>query len=1142
MLNRLLAISAAGVLLGPVAGFTAQDRPRPKAEDPAPAAVAPAKKTDAPAPKAGAPAAAAKKTDSTAAAEKADTARLSAKGLDGLKLRNIGPALMSGRIADIALDPADRNTWYVAVGSGGVWKTVNAGTTWTPVFDGEGSYSIGCVTIDPANPHTIWVGTGENVGGRHVGFGDGVYRSRDGGASWQNLGLKDSQHVSKILVHPKNPDVVYVAAQGPLWSKGGDRGLFKTTDGGRTWTKSLGAGEWTGVTDVAMDPRNPDVLYAATWQRHRTVAAYMGGGPESGIHRSTDGGATWEKLKKGLPEGPLGKIGLALSPQDPDVLYAAIELNRRTGAVYRSTDRGSSWEKRSEAVSGATGPHYYQELYASPHAEGRVYLVDVRMQVSDDGGKTFRRVDEKDKHSDNHAIAFRADDPEYLLAGTDGGLYETFDLAKTWRFVANLPVTQFYKIALDDDAPFYNVYGGTQDNSTQGGPVRTDSVNGIANRDWFITLFADGYQPATEPGNPDILYSEWQQGNLVRFDRTTGERVHIQPQPGKGDPAERFNWDAPILVSPHSPKRLYYASQRVWRSDDRGDSWKAVSGDLTRNQDRMTLPLMGRQWSWDSPWDMTAMSSFDTITSLAESPKAEGVVYAGTDDGILQVTEDGGKSWRKVEVGTLPGVPASAFVNDVKADLFDAGTVYVALDDHKSGNFRPYLLKSSDRGRTWRSIAGDLPDRHLVWRVVQDHVKPDLLFAATEFGVFFTPNGGSRWVKLTGDVPTISFRDLAIQRRENDLVCGSFGRGIFVLDDYSALRDVTEEGLAKEAALFPVRKAWWYVERDPLGEPGRASQGAAYFMAKNPPFGAVFTYHLAEEVKTKAKQRQEAEKPLVEAGKDAPYPGWAAVEAERREPAPAVVLVVKDAAGNVVRRVEGKAAKGIPPRGVGPAAACDPGRRLAIQVRRRGRRGADEVSSRRPARTRSRSRSRWTGRRPTSPVLCGFEVAPMRKGVLPAADPRDAAAFFARAAAVQRTASAATQAVSQARKRVDALREAVERSRTSPDGLDAELHVIDQELYAIDEALSGNRSRATIEDDGPVTINGRVRTAAIAGSWSTYGPTATQRLCLAIAEEELAPVREKLNALLGEKLPAFEKRLEAAGAPWTPGQPVPPLP
>ena len=1070
-----------------------------------------------------------------------DEASPAAKPFDGLKLRAIGPALMSGRIADIAIDPTNPSTWYVAVGSGGVWKTVNAGTTWTPLFDKEASYSIGCVTIDPSNPHVVWVGTGENVGGRHVGFGDGVYRSRDAGASWENLGLKDSQHISKILVHPKNPDVVWVAAQGPLWSKGGDRGLFKTTDGGKTWTKVLGAGEWTGVTDVAIDPRNPDVLYAATWQRHRTVAGYMGGGPESGIHRSTDGGATWEKLKKGLPEGPLGKIGLAISPQNPDVIYAAIETNRRTGGVYRSTDRGSSWEKRSETVSGATGPHYYQELYASPHAEGRIYLVDVRMQVSDDGGKTFRRVEEKDKHSDNHAIAFRKDDPDYLLVGTDGGIYESLDLATTWRFVANLPVTQFYKIAADDDAPFYNVYGGTQDNSTQGGPSRTDTSNGIRNADWFITLFADGYQPATEPGNPDILYSEWQQGNLVRVDRTTGERVYIQPQPEPGDPVERFNWDAPILVSPHSPKRLYYASQRVWRSDDRGDSWRAVSGDLTRNQDRMTLPFMGRQWSWDSPWDMTAMSTFDTITSLAESPKAEGLLYAGTDDGILQVSEDGGKSWRKVEAGSLPGVPASAFVNDIKADLHDAGTVYVALDDHKSGDFRPYLLKSTDRGRTWRSIAGDLPARNLVWRVVQDHVKPDLLFAGTEFGLYFTTDGGARWVRLGGDVPTIAFRDLALQRRENDLVGGSFGRGIFVLDDYSVLREATAEALAKEATLFPTRKAWWYVEREPLGEPGRASQGAAYFTAPNPPFGAVFTYHLADDIRSREKTRQEREKALIEAGKDTPFPGWTEVEAERRERKPVVVLTVKDAAGHVVRRIEGKAEEGF--------------HRVAWDLR---------LPSTQAIGSRPR-RDEEDGEGPTGVLaapgaytvslakqvdgvtteLAGpvrFDVARLRPGALPGSDPQQTAAFLRQVAEAERATTAASQAVRQAQERAKALRTALERSLSAPDALDAELHAIEQELHAIDETLGGNRARATIEDDGVATISRRVQVASTSGAWSTYGPTPTHRRSLEIAEKEFAAVRERLNAVLEQRLPAFEQKLEQAGAPWTPGRPVPPLP
>ena len=392
------------------------------------------------------------------------------ENFSGLKFRSIGPAFASGRIADIAIHPEDDNVWYVAVGSGGVWKTKNAGVTWTPIFDDQSCYSTGCITIDPNNPHIIWLGTGENVGGRHVSYGDGIYRSDDGGKSWDNMGLKESQHISKIIVHPKNSNVVWVAAQGPLWNKGDERGLYKTTDGGKTWKKTLGNNEWTGVTDIVIDPLDPDRLYAATWDRHRTVAAYMGGGPGSGIHRSTDGGETWEQLKKGLPESNMAKIGLAISPQKPDVLYAAIELDRRSGGIYKSTDRGSSWEKQSDAVAGATGPHYYQELYASPHAFDRIYLVDVRIQVSDDGGKTVRRLKEQHKHSDSHAIAFRKDDPDYLLIGTDGGIYESFDLAENWRFMNNLPLTQYYKVAVDDAEPFYNIFGGTQDVNTHGGP------------------------------------------------------------------------------------------------------------------------------------------------------------------------------------------------------------------------------------------------------------------------------------------------------------------------------------------------------------------------------------------------------------------------------------------------------------------------------------------------------------------------------------------------------------------------------------------------------------------------------------------------------------------------------------------------
>ena len=616
--------------------------------------------------------------------------RLTAKTLEGLAWRGIGPALMSGRISDLVIQPGDRGTWYVAVGSGGVWKTVNAGTTWEPVFDGQGSYSIGCLTLDPRRPETVWVGTGENVGGRHVGYGDGVYRSLDGGATWTRMGLEDSEHIGTILVHPENSDIVYVAVQGPLWKPGGQRGLFKTEDGGKTWTRILGGGEYTGVNEVRMDPRDPNVLYASTHQRYRSVSALINGGAESGIHKSTDGGKTWRRVTKGLPEEDMGKIGLAISPQNPEVVYATIELAHRKGGFWRSSDSGETWEKRNDYLSGGTGPHYYQEIFASPHAFDRVYQMDVWMHVTEDGGKSFRRVGEKHKHSDNHALAFVADDPEYLLSGCDGGIYESFDLGKTWRFVANLPVTQFYKVAVDNDLPFYNLYGGTQDNNTQGGPSRTDNVHGIRNSDWFITLGGDGHQPAVDPTNPDIVYYEWQEGNLTRYDRKTGETVYIQPQPADGELQDRFNWDAPILVSPHDPARLYFASQRVWRSDDRGDSWRPVSGDLTRGLDRLELPMMGRVQSFDAVWDLLAMSAYGSITSLSESPLVEGLIYAGTDDGLIQVTEDGGATWRKA--GALPGARDSLFINDLKADLHDPDVVYAAGDDHKSGDFAPYLF------------------------------------------------------------------------------------------------------------------------------------------------------------------------------------------------------------------------------------------------------------------------------------------------------------------------------------------------------------------------------------------------------------------------------------------------------------------
>ena len=1061
----------------------------------------------------------------------------SAKNFDGLKFRSIGPAFMSGRIADIAIDPTDDNTWYIGVGSGGVWKTENAGVTWNPIFEDQTSYSIGCVALDPNNPNSVWVGTGENVGGRHVGFGDGVYRSGDGGKNWENLGLKKSEHISKIIVHPRSPDTIFVAAQGPLWTSGGERGFYKSDDGGKTWRRTLGNDEWTGVTDIALDPRNADRIYAATWDRHRTVAAYMGGGPGTGIHRSDDGGETWTKLTEGLPKSNMGKLSIAVSPHNPGTVFAAIELDRRTGGVYRSNDRGNSWAKQSDTVSGGTGPHYYQELYACPHTRDRLYLMDVRMQVSNDGGKTFKRVTEQHKHSDNHALAFRADDPDYLLCGTDGGLYESFDLAKNWRFMDNLPVTQFYKIALDDSEPFYNIYGGTQDNATEGGPSRTDNVQGIQNGDWKVVLDWDGHQPATEPGNPNIVYAERQEGFLSRIDMATGEIVDIQPQAEDGDPFERFNWDAPILVSPHNPTRLYVASQRVWCSENRGDEWTAISEDLTKNQNRLALPIMGGPQSWDNPWDFLAMSTFNTITSLAESPKQEGLLYAGTDDGLVHVSENGGESWTKIEVGSMPGVPDAAFVNDIRADLFDANTVYIALDNHKNGDFKPYLLKSTDAGKSWQSITSNLPERLLVWRLVQDHVKPGLMFAATEFGIYFTIDGGGRWTQLKGGLPTISFRDIHIHRRENDLVAASFGRSIYILDDMAPLRALSDDTFGAEATLFESRPALWYFPRPHLGFSGqKGDQGASHFVADNPPFGAVFTYYLKDELKSKQQLRQDEEKQRGKNKLPIEFPGWDELEQERRKMDPKVWLTVSDSEGNVVRRIPGESKKGF--------------HRTAWDLRYPQPDAVKLIADPPPMWPESPTGQMCAPGTYTVAIskvvdgkvsqLCepkSFEVKQWRTGSLESADPADVAAFWREYESAVRTHSAMGIALANTLAKAKRMSHAILNSAADVGELDQKLVEVTNRIHDLDNELSGNRTKQVPGEKFAAVIGDRLFSVARGVDRSTYGPTPTHQRMLEIANEQITELKGKIQAATAD-LSSLAKQLTEQGGPWIEGEPL----
>ncbi len=1043
--------------------------------------------------------------------------------LNGLAFRNIGPAMTSGRIADIAIHPENENIWYVAVGSGGVWKTTNSGTTWKALFDKENVYSMGCVTIDPNNPHTIWVGTGENVGGRHAGFGDGVYVSHDDGKTWKNMGLKNSEHVSKIIVHPTNPDIVWVASQGPLWSKGGERGVYKTTDGGKTWKRTLGDAAWIGATDMLIDPNNTDVLYAATWQRHRTVAGYLGGGPGSGLHKSTDGGETWKALKTGIPKSNLGKTGLAMSPFNSDVIYAALEFDRTKGGVYMTTNGGESWAKQSDAVSGGTGPHYYQELIASPHHEGTLYFMNNSALISKDHGKTFTNMSRSNQHSDSHALVFKKTDPNYLLIGTDGGLYESFDSTKSWKYVRNLPITQYFKIAVDDAEPFYNVYGGTQDNGSHGGPSRTISSDGIASADWWKTLGADGAQTATEPGNPDISYGEFQQGVLWRVDSKTRESVFIQPQAREGDPYERFNWDAPIVVSSHNPKRLYFASQRVWKSENRGDAWTPISEDLTLNQERMNFPYYGTSQSWDNAWDIGAMSNYNTITSLAESPKQEGLLYAGTDDGLIQVTEDAGTTWRKFTLNAIQGVPATPFVNDVRADLFDANVVYAALDNHKYGDYKPYIIKSNDKGKTWSLINGDLPNKLLIWRLVQDHIKKDLLFAATEFGVYVTTNGGNNWMELEGGMPTIPIRDITIQRRENDLVAGSFGRGIFILDDISPLREYTASMSAAEATLFPVKPVQWYRESSRVG-----SQGDAEWIAKNPPFGANFTYFMADKIKSKKDIRKAKEKKGA-----AKFPGWDAIEEESRQNGPSILLVIKDANENVVNTVKGTNKKGFNRVSWNLSYPSKSGELLQVPKARDGFRGGGVMIT--PGNYTATLVKRVDG---ANTILQGpetFKVAALFDGALPRKSFKEMDSFRDAAFVFQQDLTATTIALSTSQQTVDAMLRALNKATSPSDDLYKRLNTVKNTLLDIEKELQGDKIKGEIgERSKPTASDGNSIGWRALGN--TYGPTDEHKGFLSRVQNQLKKVKAKLLPIIDATLLELESDLKKTGAPWVEGQ------
>jgi photosystem II stability/assembly factor-like uncharacterized protein len=1054
------------------------------------------------------------------------------EALSALPLREVGPAVAGGRIADIAVHPADRSVWYVAVGSGGVWKTTNAGTTWTPVFDDQPTYSIGTVALDPTNPEIVWVGTGENVSGRHVGWGSGVYRSRDGGGTWENVGLGHSEHIGKILVHPEDGNTVLVAAEGPLWASGGERGVYMTTDGGASWLPVLTIDDDTGVTDLELDPSDPDIVYAAAYQRRRHVWGFMAGGPASGIHKSTDGGRTWREVTTGLPKGDMGKIGLAVTPADPELVYATIEANGEQRGFYRSTDKGESWERRNSYISGGTGPHYYQEIEASPTEPDIVIQMDVFFQITRDGGATFDNLGTgRDKHSDNHALWIDPDDTEHMLAGTDAGLYETFDRGTTWRHFPNLPVSQFYKVAVSSSEPFYEILGGAQDLGTLWGPARTLSAEGVRNADWHFPMGADGYGVQFDPTDPDILYLMTQQGNLYRTDRRSEESIQIQPQPEPGDPPERWNWDSPILISPHDSDRLYFASQRLWRSEDRGDSWRAISGDLTTNTNRYELPYMGRVWELDALHDNGAMSKYATVTAISESPVREDLLYTGSDDGLIHVTADGGGTWTRA--APLPGVPDRSFINDLEASQHAANTVFAVADAHKTGDFSPYLFRSDDGGQHWTSIRGDLADGTIVWAIQQDHLNSDLLVIAAEWGLYFSPNGGANWHRLTG-APTIAFRDLQLHRRDDDIVGATFGRGFYILDDYAPLREIANGALDGEGGVMPLRDAWWFVPHLTNQALGRPTLGSTAYAAPNPPFGATLTYFLPETPEGRADARKAAERELRERGADAPFPGYEALRAEAGEGGPRVLLQVNGASGEPVRWVEGPARAGLhrvtwdlrrpapnpvdlsspgfrPPWATDPVGPWAPPGRYSVQMVLVTGEGVRDVGG------------------PQA-----FEVRPVP--TYPAGtDLVAVAAFQHETSELSRRVSAAGAEIRRVRERLRYMRAALLRTPRADPALFGRMDELGRELDGLSLRLQGDPIRGSLDESSAPSISARVG-SVIGGHWSTrQTPTATQRRNIEIAGRDFAVLEGELADLIEARLRRLEEALAAAGAPWTPG-------
>jgi photosystem II stability/assembly factor-like uncharacterized protein len=1056
--------------------------------------------------------------------KKEEKDNFSSGSLSGLRFRSIGPAYASGRIADFAVNPQNHSEWYVGVASGNIWKTTNNGQTFKPIFEKYGSYSIGCLKMDPKNSNVVWAGTGENNHQRALAYGDGVYKTVDGGKSWKNMGLKNSRQIGMIAIDPRNTDIVFVAAEGSVWGQGEERGLYKTVDGGKNWKKVLNISENTGVNNVIIDPCNPDIMYATSEQRRRHVYTKIGGGPESAIYKSTDGGENWRKLTSGLPSGDVGGMGIAVSPVNSDIVYAIIEAASGSG-FYRSTDKGESWSKMSE--HHASG-QYYNEIYCDPQDENKVYSTETRSHYTLDGGKTWTRLGLSEKHVDDHALWIDPDDTKHFIIGGDGGVYESYDGGKNYRHISNLPVIQYYRVYLDNDYPFYNVYGGTQDNNSMGGPSRNTSSAGVTSGEWVNTVGGDGFWGRVDPKDPNIVYSEWQYGNVVRFDKKTKERISIKPQPGKGELSYKWNWNTPFIISHFSNTRLYMAANKVFRSDDRGQSWQVISDDLTAKIDRNTWPVMGKYWSSDAVKKDVSTSQYGMVVSLEESPVKENLLYAGTDDGLIQVTENA-KQWRKA--GSFPGVPANTYVSDVFPSRFDENIVFASFDNLKRDDFKPYLLKSTDKGKSWTSIVGDLPKSGTVHTIEQDFVNPDLLFVGTEFGFFYSYNGGKNWIQLKSGLPTIAVRDIALQKRENDIAIATFGRGFYILDDYSPLREASPALKNVKAKIFPIKDALAYMQSGK-----KYGQGATYYIAKNPEFGAVFTYYLNDVPKTDKQKRKETEKKLFKEGKPIKQLSWKEQRDEKMVEPMYLLFTITDAQGNELRKITKKPSKGI------SRVNWDLRYTSPYPVKAKGgkfdpfkKSGAGLMVA--PGKYKVSMTLVDNGKYTELVSAQEFMVKSLNTSSLPA-NRAEIVAFQKKVSEKAKLVQGAMSYASELQKKTAAMKQSILNAIGTTAEMMTDVRKIEKELDEVVFAFYGLKAKASYEEIPPhkPAISRRLNYLMYTHYSSTAAITQTEKEQLAIIDEEMPALISKLKKIGTQDIVNLENKLEKAGVPWTPGR------